>query len=205
MALQRIKSRDNIIELPMISESESECDSESGGEDDGYYQDDDASSYDASVGCSTPTRLSRTSSRASITSSPQKSPRDEQFPTKFTTDVPGNYEFVMEAPEFSKDIFAELLREKGSDASANANYKNHLPPKVALQPKIAILKTGPVEENEQTNNGIDVSIDGDQERENLEIEPRIELDNSFTEENVSVMERMMPLPWLASSRNIRMW
>jgi len=205
MALQRIKSRDNIIELPMISESESECDSESGGEDDEYYQDDDTISYDASVVCSTPTRLSRTSSRASITSSPPKSPRDEPFPTESTTDVPGQYEFIMEAPEFSKDVFAELLEEKGNDASANTNYEEHLPPKVALQPKITILKTDAGDENGQTNNGIDVSMDGDREREHLEIEPRIELDNSFTEENVSVMERMMPLPWLASSRNIRMW
>lgn len=194
MALQRISSRDTIAEMPMISESESECDSESGDEE--SYQNDDASSHDASGGYLTPSRRSRTSSRASSVGSPPKSPRDDLVPVDSTN----SYEFVMEAPEFSQDVFAQLRVEKEIATHANATNENRPLLKVPLQPKPTDPKINPVDANKETNQGI-VSIENERERRSLEIEPQSELDSSFSKEHGSVMERMMPLPWLASSKN----
>ena len=197
LALKRINSRDNINELPMISESESECESEyaTDDEDEESYQDDDGSSYDASAGCLTPARSSSqlsdtTSSRAS--SSPQLSPRDELFPSEAMDS--SDYEFVIEAPEFSKDFFAE---DNAKEESGGADGDKDLPPKVTLQPKMKTTKT-------TTSNKADKN-DEVNLRGTLEIETRTELDTSFSKENGSVMERMLPLPWLTNkSSNRRM-
>mmetsp|Transcript_9040 Transcript_9040/g.22859 ORF Transcript_9040/g.22859 Transcript_9040/m.22859 type:complete len:741 (+) Transcript_9040:395-2617(+) len=109
VALKRVNSRENITEMPTISESlsegddESECDSEYTGEDD--------SSYDASSGCITPVgSLSRSSSRAS---SPKLSPvRDSEEKTN---------SFVIEAPDFP-----HLLQ--------NAFAKNAMKPSTPVTP-----------------------------------------------------------------------
>ena len=109
VALKRVNSRENITEMPTISESlsegddESDCDSEYTGEDD--------SSYDASSGCITPVgSLSRSSSRAS---SPKPSPERE-------SDNKSN-SFVIEAPDFP-----HLLQ--------NAFTKNAMKPSTPVTP-----------------------------------------------------------------------
>jgi hypothetical protein len=111
-ALKRVNSRENINEMPVISESEDE-ESERGSECDSEYTSDDESScsYDASSGCMTPCHSrsqSRTSSRAS---SPQLSPQDESFAANvFDHEV----EFVIEAPDFPN-----LLDREENDSPRN--------------------------------------------------------------------------------------
>jgi hypothetical protein len=191
LALTRINSRDNITEMPIISESESECDSECDSGDEEYC--DDGSSYDASTGCLTPGRSSaprsRTSSRAS---SPQKSPRDDSFPSD-PMDPPG-FEFVMEAPEFSNDRFLDDGKKQIIGVDEN------MPPNLALQPR---LRTRSEADNAKLR-----LTDGDEpkkDRRALEIDATSsEMNNSFAEENGTVMERMLPLPWLANGRANRM-
>ena len=191
LALTRINSRDNITEMPIISESESECDSEGDSGDEEYC--DDGSSYDASTGCLTPGRSSAPRSRTSSgASSPQKSPRDNSSPSD-PMDPPG-FEFVMEAPEFSNDLFLDAGKEQ------NVGVDENLPPNVALQPRPR-TRSEAVDAKPR-------SIYGDKPKKDrgaLEIDATSsELNNSFTEENGTVMERMLPLPWLANGRGNRM-
>mmetsp|Transcript_114324 Transcript_114324/g.233834 ORF Transcript_114324/g.233834 Transcript_114324/m.233834 type:complete len:780 (-) Transcript_114324:306-2645(-) len=202
LALRRVSSRDNVTELPMISESESECDSEytSDDEDEDYSHCDDESSYDASAGCRTPSRSSSQRSHSSSrASSPQKSPRDDElFPAEPMDSR--NYEFVIEAPEFSEDLFAEEGKKEKSDIFI---LDEDPPRKVALQPRMKFepieAKSVLVEDNKQVEA---VPRAGDEKEIGiLEIDASTELDTSFVEENGSVMERMLPLPWLTGSRN----
>jgi hypothetical protein len=188
LALTRINSRDNITEMPIISESESECYSEYTSGDEEYC--DDESSYDASTGCLTPGRSSaprsRTSSRAS---SPQKSPQDDSFPSDLM-DPPG-FEFVMEAPEFCNDFFVEASKKQIVGVDEN------LPPNLALRPRQRTRS--------ESDEAKPRSVDGDKskkDRRALEIDTTSsELNSSFTDENGTVMERMLPLPWLANGRS----
>ena len=119
VALKRVNSRENINEMPVISESEDE-ESERGSECDSEYTSDDGScsSYDASSGYNTPARsrsLSRTSSRAS---SPQLSPQDEMFAADvFDHDV----EFVIEAPDFPN-----LLDREERDSPRNPDLLSRM-------------------------------------------------------------------------------
>lgn len=246
LALVRICSRENIDEMPIISESESECDSEYTSGDEEFLTDE--SSYDASTGCLTPSRLSArrasigassgTSSRASSrASSPQKSPRDDFFPPG-STDSP-DYEFVMEAPEFSEDLFAKMDKKQVIGVDEN------LPPNLALRPRarsksdeVKQLAVDPGKarrdelsskskierrsfeiptENKSKHPSFEIptankskrpsfEIPNKNKREcfSLEIDSATDLNSSFAEENGTVMERMLPLPWLATSRNKRM-
>ena len=192
MSLQRINSRENIVEMPIISESESECDS-----DEEEYC-DDGSSYDASS-CSTPNRGSRSSSRAS---SPEKSPREDP-------DQP-DFEFVIEAPDFPNDYFSEepkfsedLFAEVGKKEVVGVD--ENLPPNLALRPRM-----NAEQENlkQRSVDGVNSKKDGPlgesrKERRpssSLEIETKkdtsLDSNDSFVEENGTVMDRMLPLPWL---------
>lgn len=208
LAMTRVSSRDNIVEMPIISESESENDSECDSGDEVYC--DDGSSYAASsAGCSTPDRSSgsrsRTSSRAS---SPQKSPRDEVFSPSGPMDPP-DIEFQLEAPEFSTHVFAEPSKKQVIGVDEN------LPPNLALRPKPnarstseAVWKPRSVEPGVTTANHpkrdaspvANVIANGN-DRRALEIDAQLDLDSSFAEENGTVMERMLPLPWLQTKTN----
>ena len=109
VALKRVNSRENITEMPTISESLSEGDDES--DNDSEYTGEDDSSYDASSGCITPVgSLSRSSSRAS---SPKLSPERD-------SDNKSN-SFVIEAPDFP-----HLLQ--------NAFAKNAMKPSTPVTP-----------------------------------------------------------------------
>lgn len=196
MSLKRINSRENIVEMPIISESESECDS-----DEEEYC-DDGSSYDASS-CSTPNRESRSSSRAS---SPQKSPREDP-------DQP-DFEFVIEAPDFPNDYFSEepkfsedLFAE--DDKKQVVGVDENLPPNLTLRPRmnaeqenlkqpvlpVASKKDAPLGESRKER----------LPRSSLEIDTKkdtsVDSNDSFVEENGTVMERMLPLPWLDTKSN----
>ena len=187
LSMTRTNSRDNIVEMPMISESESECDSEytSGDEEDC----DDGSSIDASSVCSTPGRSSTSRSRASSrASSPQKSPRDDLFPPG-SAGAP-SFEFDMEAPEFSWDLFmAKALKPLKPVIGVDENMS----PNVALRPRMR------PEQDDSKPHSVQVTIPK-KEAPLAETKAEccaLEIDNSFTEENGTVMERMLPLPWLA--------
>mmetsp|Transcript_22395 Transcript_22395/g.53265 ORF Transcript_22395/g.53265 Transcript_22395/m.53265 type:complete len:822 (-) Transcript_22395:367-2832(-) len=205
LSMTRVSSRDNIVEMPMISESESECDSEYTSGDEEYC--DDGSSYDASSGCLSPSgstaKLSRSSSTGSIAiSSPQKSPRNNSFSSK---PVEGpSFEFVMEVPEFPDDAF--IQPEKKPVLGVDEN----LPPNLMLRPKpnrkSEFAKPKSVEGDDQKSS--DVSLGSQTDRQSLEpleiADDSLDLDRSFVEENGSIMERMLPLPWLATYKSNRM-
>ncbi len=201
LSMTRVSSRDNIVEMPIISESESECDSDSGDEE--YC--DDGSSYDASSGCSTPGRRSHGSSRAS---SPHKSPRDDGFPP-VSADQP-EFEFVMEAPEFSEDLFATapIFSEDlfASDAGKNqvVGVDENLPPNLTLRPRVKPdeddLKQ-PLSDSGTANKDPTLIVETGKERRPMEVDTSMDSNDSFNEENGNVMERMLPLPWLNNNTN----
>jgi len=201
LSMTRVSSRDNIVEMPMISESESECDSDSGDEE--YY--DDGSSYDASSGCSSPGRRSRSSSRAS---SPQKSPRDDGFPPE-SADQP-DFEFVMEAPEFSEDLFA-TAHKFSEDLFASEAGKNevvgvdeNLPPNLTLRPRVKPEEEDvkqPLSDSGNANKDPAPVVETVKDRRPLEVDTSVDSNDSFNEENGNVMERMLPLPWLNKNNN----
>jgi hypothetical protein len=183
LALTRINSRDGIVEMPMISESDSEADSECTSGDEEYC--DDGSSY-ASSGCMTPNRSSAQGSRSSSrASSPQKSPRQDLIPPD-SEESPG-YEFLMEAPELKVDTSKNLV----------IGVDENLPPNLALRPR-----STKSDSDDSRPRSVDGGSNGSlRDRRSLEIDTSLDLNSpmnrSFTEENVSVMERMLPLPWLA--------
>jgi hypothetical protein len=123
VVLKRVNSRENILEMPTISESgsedddESECDSDYTGDDD-----DGSASYDTSSGCITPVgSLSRSSSRAS---SPKLSP------VKDSND--SNKTVVIEAPDFPhlwEDAFAKnAMKTKNLHTGKDRDLLPPLPP-----------------------------------------------------------------------------
>lgn len=183
LSLTRVDSRKNIVEMPMISESESECDSDysSGDEKDC----DDGSSYDASSGCSTPVSSSRNSSSAG---SPQKSPRNETN----VSDIADrhHFEFLMDAPEFLKDRFPDS--STGDDENLASNVSLQLQPRSSFEID-DVLKPHSAESSITKKNGLPA----------LEIDEPSELSTSFTEEHGDVMERMLPLPWLKPNKKKR--
>ncbi len=189
LSLTRVDSRKNIVEMPMISESESECDSHysSGDEKDC----DDGSSYDASSGCSTPVSSSRNSSS---TSSPQKSPRNETNVSDIA-DRP-HFEFLMDAPEFLKDSFPDSSTSDDENLASNVSLQ--------LQPRSSfeiedVLKPHLAESSITKKNGLSHG----HRLPSLEIDEPSELSSSFTEEHGDVMERMLPLPWLKPNNKKR--
>ena len=204
LSMVRVVSRDNIIEMPIISESESECDSEYTSGDEEYC--DDGSSYDASTGCLTPggssAKLSQSSSRGSFgAGSPQKSPRE--IPSSPKPVEGPSFEFVMEVPEFPDNAFKQPAKKPASGVDQN------LPPNLALRPKpdpeSEYLKRSSV--GSDGLNPSDRSSGSQGDRQPLEIAEEgldLDLDRSFAEENGSVLERMLPLPWLATNKNNRM-
>ena len=68
--------------------------------------------------------------------------------------------------------------------------------------KDKVNKELPVGNEEQKTSEEAATVDK-KECGTLEIETRTELDTSFSKENGSVMERMLPLPWLTKSSNGR--
>ncbi len=184
LSLTRVDSRKNIVEMPMISESESECDSDHNSGDEEYC--DDGSSYDASNGCLTPVSRNSNGSRSS---SPQKSPRREID----LTETVNRFEFLMDAPDFLQDRFPD---------SSTADDEKWAPPSASLglQPRSSFE----IEDDSKPHLAEASTLAkppqlpvGDERLPALEIEePAAELSTSFAEEEGNVMERMLPLPWL---------
>jgi hypothetical protein len=100
-ALQRVNSKEGLIQMATISESEDE-DSEFGSEYDSDYSTEEE--YVSSANNSPVRPKPRTGSR---TSTPQLSPKDELFPT----DAFSDYDFTLEVPELldAEEKVPELL------------------------------------------------------------------------------------------------